>query len=527
MPGFACEGDTEMLHGPEVAFRLSRRLGIDESNRRWWTLGAVAFALFMIMLDNTIVNVALPSIGRGLQVGVSQLEWVVNAYTLSFAVFMLTGGRLADLYGRRLVFDVGLAVFTVSSLTCGLAPNVATLIAARSVQGAGAALMMPATLSIISAAFEPEERGTAIGIWAGIAASALAIGPLLGGLLTEHVGWSWIFFVNVPVGVLALAASLVLIVESRSGERDQRLDVPGLATSATGLLALIYALIEANQYGWNSPRILGLFAAATVLLGAFVAIEWTGRQPMLDLRLFGSRTFSGANLAALLVSLAMFGIFFFVSLYMQNILGYSPVHTGVVFLPMTLLVVVSAPLAGKLTDLIGPRWPIVAGMILLAAGLFEFSRLGLGAGFLDLLPGMLVGGLGMGLAMGPMTTAALSTVSLDEAGVASGVVTTSRQVGGALGVAVMGAIVATAATVPPTDPRYPLQFVDGFRHALEAGAVIALAGALLSAVLIRRGTARAGQRGRNEGLSEPRPADTASENGAEQAYRDTDLVAGR
>ncbi len=322
--------------------------------------------------------------------------------------------------------------------------------------------------------------------------------------------------------MLALAASLVLIVESRSGERDQRLDLPGLATSAAGLLALIYALIEANQYGWNSPRILGLFAAGTVLLGAFVAVEWTGRRPMLDLRLFGSRTFSGANLAALLVSLAMFGIFFFVSLYMQNILGYTPVHTGVVFLPMTLLVVVSAPLAGKLTDLIGPRWPIVAGMILLAAGLFEFSRLGLGAGFVDLLPGMLVGGLGMGLAMGPMTTAALSTVSLDEAGVASGVVTTSRQVGGALGVAVMGAIVAAAATVPPTDPRYPLLFVDGFHHALEAAAVIALAGALLSAVLVRRGKARAGNRGRNEGLSEPRPADAAGENGAEQAYRDPD-----
>ena len=464
---------------------LSRRLGIDERNRKWWTLGSVSFALFMIMLDNTIVNVALPSIGRGLGVGVSELEWVVNAYALAFAAFMLTGGRLADLYGRRLIFDIGLVVFTVSSLLCGLAPDAATLIAARAFQGAGAALMMPATLSIISAAFAPEERGTAIGIWAGVSGSALAIGPLLGGLLTEHVGWSWVFFVNVPVGAVALAASFVLIVESRSGASGRRLDLPGLLTSAAGLLALVYALIEANHYGWTSARIVGLLIAAAVLLSLFVVIERRSRRPMLDLTLFADRTFSGANLAALLVSLAMFGIFFFVSLYMQNILGYSPVHAGLVFLPMSILVVVSAPLAGRATDRIGPRWPIAVGMALLAVGLLTFSRLGPHAGFLDLLPGMLIGGVGIGIAMGPMTTAALSTVPLREAGVASGVVTTSRQVGGALGIAIMGAIVAAAETVARTDPRFPLQFIQGFQHALEAGAAIALAGAVLSAVLIR------------------------------------------
>ena len=463
----------------------ARHLGVDGRNRKWWTLAAVSFALFMIMLDNTIVNVALPSIGRGLDVGVSQLEWVVNAYTLSFAAFMLTGGRLADLYGRRLIFDVGLVAFTLSSLACALAPNAATLIAARSFQGMGAALMMPATLSIISNAFPASERGTAIGIWAGVAGSALAIGPLLGGLLTEHAGWSWVFFVNVPVGVLAFAASLVLVVESRAGEQRQRLDLPGLATSALGLLALVYALIEANGYGWTSARILVLFSAAAVLLVAFVVIEARSRRPMLDLSLFRNATFSGANLAALLVSLAMFGIFFFVSLYMQNVLGYSPVHTGVVFLPMSVLVVIAAPLAGKVTDLIGPRWPIAVGMTLLSAGLLSFSRLGPHATFADLLPGMVVGGIGMGIAMGPMTTAALSTVTVDEAGVVSGVLTTSRQVGGALGVALMGAIVAAAETVAPTDPRFGLQFVEGFQHALETGAVIALVGAALSAILIR------------------------------------------
>jgi EmrB/QacA subfamily drug resistance transporter len=458
---------------------------VDERSRKWWTLGAVSLALFMIMLDNTIVNVALPSIGRGLDVGVSQLEWVVNAYTLSFAAVMLTGGRLADLYGRRLVFDVGLVVFTLASLTCGLAGNSTILVAARAVQGAGAALMMPASLSIITAAFVREERGTAIGIWAGVSGSALAIGPLLGGVLTEHLGWSWIFFVNVPVGVLALVASFLLIRESRSAEPDQALDVPGLLTSAAGLVALVYALIEANRYGWTSTRILLLFAAAAGLLLAFVALERRAARPMLDLRLFENRTFSGANVAALLVSLAMFGIFFFVSLYMQNVLGYSPVHTGVIFLPMSLLVVVSAPIAGKATDHFGPRWPIAIGMTLLSLALFSFSRLGVDASFADLLPGMLVGGVGIGVAMGPMTTAALSTVPVDEAGVASGVVTTSRQVGGALGVALMGAIVAAAETVAPTDPRFGIQFVTGFQHALETGGVVALAGAGLSALLIR------------------------------------------
>jgi EmrB/QacA subfamily drug resistance transporter len=487
------------------------RLAIAEEKRKWWTLGAVSFSLFMIMLDNTIVNVALPSIGRGLQVGVSQLEWVVNAYTLSFAVLMLTGGRVADLYGRKLVFMSGLSLFSLSSLVCGLAPSASVLIAARSFQGAGGALMMPATLSIITNAFPAEERGTAIGIWAGVSGSALAIGPLLGGLLTEHIGWSWIFFVNVPVGGLALVASLLIVVESRSAVEERRLDLNGLLASGAGLLALVYGLIEANRYGWGSGRILALFAAAALLLAGFVVAESRNRRPMLDLRLFGKRTFSGANVAALLVSLAMFGIFFFVSLYMQNILGYSPVHTGVLFLPMTLLVVASAPLAGRATDLIGARWPISLGMALLTVALLVFSRLGVSATFSDLLPGMLIGGLGMGMAMGPMTTAALSTAPVDEAGVIAGVVTTSRQVGGTLGVAVMGAIVAAAETVSPGDPRFPLQFVHGFQHALEAGAAITLVGAISSALLVRREAAPSFEPGPEDGpIFEPPPRLAAS-----------------
>jgi EmrB/QacA subfamily drug resistance transporter len=345
--------------------------------------------------------------------------------------------------------------------------------------------MMPATLSIITAAFPAEERGTAIGIWAGVSGSALAIGPLLGGLLTEHVGWRWIFFVNVPIGVVALAAAFLLIDETHARDAEARLDLRGLLTSAAGLLALVYALIEANRYGWSSGTILALFAAAVVLLAGFVVVERHAAGPMLDLRLFGKRTFAGANIAALLVSLAMFGIFFFVSLYMQNILGYTPVHTGVIFLPMTVLVVISAPVAGKVTDLIGPRWPITVGMLLLTVALLSFSRLGVHAGF-DLLPGMILGGIGMGTAMGPMTTAALSTAPVDQAGVVSGVITTSRQVGGSLGIAIMGAIVTASETVTSGDPRFPLQYVHGFEHALQVGATITFVGALAAALLVRR-----------------------------------------
>src|SRR6476660_1212512 len=259
-------------------------------NRKWWTLVAVAVGLFMIMLDNTVVNVALPSIRADLGIGISELEWVVNAYALTFGVLLLTGGKLADLLGRRAIFIAGLVVFTGASLWCGLAGGAGSLIAARTVQGVGAALMNPATLSIITATFPPRQRGTAIGIWAGTSALALAIGPLVGGLLAEHVDWSWIFFVNVPVGAIAIAAAYLFIDESKDTSHGQRPDVPGLATSAIGLFALTYALIEANSYGWGSARIVGAFAVAAVALVLFVVLELAQRRPMLDLRLFRNPT---------------------------------------------------------------------------------------------------------------------------------------------------------------------------------------------------------------------------------------------
>ena len=454
--------------------------------RRWLTLAAVSLGLFMIMLDNTVVNVALPSIQRSLGLSLSELEWVVAGYALTFAAFMLTGGKLADLFGRRLMFVAGLVVFTAASLACGLAGGPEVLIGARVVQGVGAALMNPATLSIITATFPPRQRGTAIGVWAGVSALALAIGPLVGGLLSEHIDWSWIFFVNVPVGVVAIVAAYLFIDESKDTSHEQRPDVPGLATSAIGLFALTYALIEANSYGWGSARILGAFALAAVALVLFVALELAQRRPMLDLHLFRNPTFSGANVAMLLVALAMFGVFFYVSLYIQQILGYSPVQAGASFLPATLLIVILAPIVGRQSDRVGSRWLTGAGMLLASVSLLIFSRLDTGSSYWDILPGLVVLGIGMAMTMTPTTAAAMSSVPRDQAGVGSAVLNSMRQVGGSLGIAVTGAIVAhVSATSLAAGHTRPVAFVDGFQTGLLVAAAIALAGAVIAVATMR------------------------------------------
>ena len=454
---------------------------LTSDNRKWWTLGAVAVGLFMIMLDNTVVNVALPSIQRDLDARLSELEWIVSGYALSFAALILTGGKLADLLGRRLMFVTGLAVFAAASLACALAPSAGFLIGARVVQGAGAALMNPATLSIISAAFPPRERGTAIGIWVGVSATALAIGPLVGGLLTEHAGWSSIFYVNVPIGALAVAASFLLIDETRDTSEEQRLDLPGLLSSGLGLFALTYALIEANSYGWMSDRIVGAFAIAAISLVVFVLLELRQRLPMLDLSLFRSGTFTGANAVVLLVALAMFGVFFFISLYMQNILGYSAVQAGAAFLPMTILVVFTAPIAGRVSDRLGSRSLLAIGMVLVGAQLLYFATLSAQESYWALIPGLLAGGIGIPAVMTPATAAALSGVPVDKAGVGSAVVNTSRQVGGSIGIALMGAIMAHEIA----GRQSPEAFVHGLSVALVVAAAIAFAGSLVAVAMVR------------------------------------------
>jgi EmrB/QacA subfamily drug resistance transporter len=456
-----------------------------EENRKWLTLFAVSFGLFMIMLDNTVVNVALRTIQRDLHVTVSELEWVVIAYALTFAALLITGGKLADLYGRRRIFVLGLAVFTLSSLACGLAPSAGFLIGARAVQGVGAALMNPATLSIIVATFPPRQRGTAIGIWAGVSALALAIGPLGGGLITQHLNWNWIFFVNVPVGAIAILVSLLVIRETRDTSLEQSIDLPGLLTSIGFLFSLSYALVEGNSHGWTSPEILGLFGGAAAFLVAFVVVESRQRLAMLDLSLFRIGAFTGANIVAMLVSLSMFGVFFFVSLYVQGILHYSPTQAGATFLPMVLLIIFIAPIAGRLSDRIGSRWLMGAGMTLVGVSLLLYERVTVHSNFWTLLPPMLVGGFGMAMTMSPMTSAAMGAVPVDKAGVGSGVLNSFRQVGGSLGIAVMGAIVGSYAHPADKGLAAAQDYVNGLHAGFAVGAAITFVAAVVAITLVR------------------------------------------
>jgi EmrB/QacA subfamily drug resistance transporter len=431
------------------------------------------------------VNVALPSIERSLHMSISSLEWIVTAYALTFAALLITGGKLGDLYGRRKMFIAGLVVFTLASLACGLAPSAGFLIGARAVQGVGAALMNPATLSIITATFPPKERGQAIGIWAGVSALALAIGPLVGGLIVDNINWHWIFYVNVPVGIVGIVVSRFVIAESRDTSQEQSIDIPGLVTSSGALLALSYALIEGNRHGWGSAEIIGLFIGAAVLLAVFIWLELRQRLPMLDLGLFKIGSFVGANIVAMLVSLGMFGVFFFISLYVQNVLGYSPTKAGAIFLPMTVLIILVAPIAGKLSDRIGSRWLMGAGMGILGVSLLLYQRIGLHTGFWSLLPQLVLGGIGMALTMSPMTSAAMGSVPVDKAGVGSGVLNSFRQVGGSLGIALMGAILLTYQHATKSKLVAAQQYVNGLHAALLVSAFIAFAAAAVAVVLVR------------------------------------------
>ena len=492
----------------------ARRMALSDDNRRWWTLGAMCFALFMVMLDNTVVNVALPSVQRDLHASLSQLEWTVNAYTLTFAVLLVTGGRLGDIYGRRRMFLFGVVVFAVSSATIGLAPDITSLVISRAAQGVGAAFMMPATLSIISNAFPPHERGRAIGTWAGVSALALAIGPVVGGLLTESVSWRAIFFLNLPVAAAAVAVTLFAARESRDETVGRRVDVPGTLTLTVGLSALVLALVEGNAWGWGSMRIVGLLIAAGLALAAFVAVELRSPAPTVDFSFFRSRSFLGSALVAFAVSFAMLAMFFFLALYMQNVLGYSPLQAGVRFLPSTLVVIVLGPIAGRLTDRIGPRPLIASGLLIVAFSLAWQSRIGVDTSYAYLLPAFVLMGLGIGLVMSPMSTAAMNAVHHTKAGVASGVLSMSRMVGGTFGVAALGALVATIgearihellpslpaarrealaeglgggaggpATGPVADALHEA-FVSALGAGLRVGAAVAVLGALLGWLLI-------------------------------------------
>ena len=457
---------------------------ITEDNRKWWTLGAMCFALFMIMLDNTVVNVAIPSIQRDLHASISGLEWTINGYTLSFAVLLATGGRLGDIFGRRRMFLFGVVIFALSSATAGFAVNSTDLVVSRVVQGVGAALMMPATLSIITDAFPASERGKAMGMWAGVSALALAVGPVVGGFLTEHVSWRAIFYLNIPVAIGAVTAALFAVRESRDNSVGREVDYAGVVVLTGALTALILALVEGNEWGWGSPEIVGLLIGAVVGLAAFVAVELRVKVPMVEFHFFSDRNFLGAVVVASIVSFSMLGVFFFLALYMQNILQYSPLEAGVRFLPSTLMIVGVAPLAGRLADRFGPRWLIATGLAVVAASLYSFSGIAVDSGYLDLLPVFMLLGIGIALTMSPMTSAAMNAVPVEKAGIASGVLSMFRMVGGSLGVAVTGAIFQGSVGASFSDAS-PQQFVDALGYAMSVCAVVAAIGAVIGAVAIR------------------------------------------
>lgn len=470
---------------------------IPASARRWWTLAGLSLASFLLTLGDTALAVALPALGRDLGLGLSGLEWVVNAYTLALAVLLLAGGWLTDRLGARRVLLLGLALFSGASLVSGLAQSGWLLLAGRTLQGVAGALVLPATLALVATSFRGGGRGFALGIWSGASAAALALGPLLGALVTERLGWAWIFLLNVPLGIAGLVAARFALPASRP-QTAGGVDLAGLATSATALFAIGFALTEAGRNGWGTPVVLGGLAVGAAALAAFVRVELTQAVPLVDLRRLTTRAISGANAVMLLSTSVMCSVLFFVSLYLQTALDYSPLGTGAAFLPMTGLILLVAPLAGKLTDRSGARAPATAGMLLIALGLLLLSELGLDGGLGGLLPSLSVIGVGVGLVTTPVTAAALTGVPEHEAGVAAGVLNTSRMLGLTLGIALMGAIVA--ARWPggfATAPAQPGALGDGLALAFRINAGIALATAGLAAATLAgvrpRGAPRVGE----------------------------------
>jgi EmrB/QacA subfamily drug resistance transporter len=413
--------------------------------RKWWVLVAMVFGLFMPMLDNLVVNVALPTIQHKLGAGVSGLQWIIDAYTLTFASFMLTGGVLGDLYGRKRFFMFGLVTFTVGSLLCGLSGSTSELVGFRALQGLGAAMLLPGSLSIITATFKGAERGAAIGIWAAMSGLAIAVGPVVGGYLVEHVSWQSIFFVNIPIGIIGLALTWFVVTESKDVSKSRRLDPPGLVTGTAGLFFLVYALIEGNARGWTDGLIIGAFAVSAVLLASFFRIESHKDSPMLPLQFFKIPTFAASNVVAASVFFAMFGSVFFLTLYMQNVQGYSPVQAGSRLLAFSGVILVVAPLAGRLSDRFGSRWLMTVGTFVAATGLALMLRTQPDSPYLTvLLPSFIVLAAGMAMTMTPMTAAVMASVEPRHAGVASAATNTSRELGGVFGIALLGAIVTGA-----------------------------------------------------------------------------------
>jgi EmrB/QacA subfamily drug resistance transporter len=416
----------------------------DNAREKVIVLLTMCFALAMAMLDNTVVNVALPTLSRELGAGISDLQWIVDGYVLALASLLLTGGILGDRYGRKRMFLAGLAIFTTASLLCGLSSSSGQLIAFRALQGIGAALLLPGTLSILTVTFPAHERAKAIGLWAGVSGLALALGPTLGGWMVEHLGWESVFFLNVPIGIVAFAIAVRTVRESRS-EHARRLDIPGLLLGTGGLFSVTYALIEANQKGWSDPIIVSALVAGAVLIAGLLVWEHRSPDAMMPLSFFRIPAFSAGNGVAFSISLGMFSTFFFLSLYMQNpaLHNYSPFEAGVRFLPMTLMIVVTAPNAGRYASKHGSRAPMTYGLLLAGGGLLALSTISADTSYWVLFPIFAIMGHGMGATMAPMTAAVMNSVGQQRAGLGSAMTNTSREVGGVFGIALLGTVLFT------------------------------------------------------------------------------------
>ncbi|BBH63835.1 MFS transporter [Actinoplanes sp. OR16] len=462
-----------------------------EKNRRWWALVAVALGTFMTYLDNNVVNVALPSIQRDLGLSISGLEWITSSYILVFAGLLLAGGRIADVLGTRLAFLAGLGIFTVASVAAGLADTQALLIGARAVQGIGAALLAPASLALLQELFpDPKERGTAIGVWGGVGALALAVGPFTGGVLSEHVSWGWIFLINLPIGVATLALTLFSVpAATTTGKRTgtlRKMDPAGLVTSSLALFALTFALIEGDGEGWTSGLILGSFGVAAASAAAFVHVQSRNADSMVDLAFFRSRMFTGGLLAMGLWAFGVFGIYFYMAIYLQNVLGFSPTGAGAAFVPMAIITAVGAVLAPRFEARFGVARVTAFGLAVMAAAIAGIAQYGEGTTYGDLLPWFALYGVGGGLLI-PLSTVVVDALPEGRAGIASGMLNVSREVFGLLGVTVLGAILTNRANAAEGAELH--RFLEGYQFSLVVAAVLVAAGVPVSLWMLRRGRA--------------------------------------
>ena len=453
----------------------------------WLILVLVCFAQFMVVLDATVVNVALPSIQNDLGLSEANLQWIVNAYTLVFGGFLLLGGRAGDLLGRKRLFLFGLVVFTVASLLDGLSTSSGMLIGSRALQGLGAAFISPAALAIITTTFqEGAERAKALGVWAAIAIGGSAVGLVVGGALTQLLSWPWIFFINVPVGVAVLVLSLRYLPESRDEEAHRSFDVAGAVSITAGLMILVYAIVQAGEHGWTSGRTIGLFGLAAVLHVAFVAIERRSKAPLVRLSIFGVRSLLAANVSMFLVASGLFAMFFFNTLYIQRVLGYGPLGAGLAFLPFTAGIMVSAGFASKFTPRLGVRPVAIGGMIVTIAGMMLLTRISVDGSYAsDVLPALVLTALGLGAVFVPLTLVATTGLENEDQGLASGIFNTSQQIGGALGLAILASLAASK-TASATGVSQQAALVEGFHVAFAGGAAFMVVALGCFVALLRR-----------------------------------------